>query len=132
MDGTSGERRRAISAGALTYRTARRLVSPYQDKLSLWTEQVALLATVIDGNYHDAAQARSQLQDLTPLLTAASKDMTLEAQAAGDAVANHSLVRDLQRSLQHLIDVAKTHSGSTDSQLPRSDLARVPKKDLGR
>ena len=118
MDGRPGERQREPSAGALTYRLARRVVSPYQDKLSLWIEQVTLLATVIDGNYHDAAQARSQLQDLTPLLTAASKDMTREAQAAGDAVANHSLVRDLQRSLQHLIDIANKHSGSTDSRPP--------------
>jgi hypothetical protein len=118
LDGKSGERQREPSAGALTYRLARRVVSPYQDKLSLWTERVTLLATVIEGNYHDAAQARSQLHALAPLLTAATDDLRCEAQAAGGAVANHSLVRDLLRSLQHLIDVANEHSGSTDSHLP--------------
>ena len=112
------ERPREPSASARTYRLVRRIISPYQHKLSLWTERATLLATVIKGDYHDAARARSELQELAPLLTAATEDLRCEAQAAGDAVASHSLVRDLERSLRHLIDVVNEHSGLTGRHPP--------------
>jgi hypothetical protein len=105
MTGENRPLRRQTSAQLETLRALKRVSKPYQVKLDTWQAHLAglrvrrLTGLDLDHVATDAAH-------MVPIVQAARIELTHDAETAGYRVSQHSILRDLDRALLRLVEMA--------------------------
>ena len=80
------------------------LVAPYQAKLDQWQTRVAVLKARRSARRADTKDESAEASKLNGLVIVARGALLAEQRSADAAVAQHSLVRDVDRALKRLSD----------------------------
>lgn len=100
---TEERKRRAPNVEYQAFREARKIVTPFQDRIGPWQEQLALLRT--KRMLRAEPEIRTQAAELWSLVIAALIDLEAAfADCRDEAVAKHSLVASLRAALERLRD----------------------------
>jgi len=118
-DISEGPKRRAPAEGRAPFMAAKALVADTQKRLEHWQGRLAHLKARLLTRTGDPAIAAAEAAELVALVIAARIELAGKVAEADLAVAQQSIIRDIDRALDHLrLDLEALIDGGNFGLLP--------------